>query len=80
MYSRLNKVFLSKRGCVKMARFYDSANESDLSRVEELLKRGGIEYSLRIPGEGAKLREIVVAEEDLVFAEVLLNDSSKAGK
>lgn len=63
-----------------MARFYDSMNDSDLSRVEGLLNSGGIEYSLRILGDGSELKEILVAEEDLVCAEWLLNsvvDSKK---
>jgi len=52
-----------------MARFYDSVSNSDLSRVESLLKKGGIEYSLQIVGEGSRLKEIQVAEEDLAAAE-----------
>lgn len=60
-----------------MARFYDSVNDSDLNRVEGLLKTGGIEYSLRILGEGSAFKEIVVAEEDLLYAEELLSDSFK---
>jgi len=55
-----------------MARFYDSVSDSDLDRVEELLKRGGIEYSLRILGKGSQLKEIQVAEEDLAAAERVL--------
>jgi hypothetical protein len=56
-----------------MARFYDSVNDSDLSRVERLLKLGGIEYSLQILGDGALLKEIQVAEEDLAEAERVLS-------
>lgn len=55
-----------------MARFYDSVSDSDLDRVENLLKRGGIEYSLRILGKGTQLKEIQVAEEDLAAAERVL--------
>lgn len=55
-----------------MARFYDAVSDSDLSRVEDLLKMGGIEYSLQILGEGALLKEILVAEEDLAAAERIL--------
>lgn len=56
-----------------MARFYDSANDSDLMRVEGLLKNGGIEYSLRVlGGESPLLKEIQVAEEDLADAENIL--------
>jgi len=58
-----------------MARFYDSVNDSDLSRVERLLKHGGIEYSLQILGDGALLKEIQVAEEDLAEAERILGQS-----
>jgi hypothetical protein len=55
-----------------MARFYDSVDDSDLIRVEGLLKKGGIEYSLQKVGDGARLQEIQVAEEDLAAAEELL--------
>ena len=55
-----------------MARFYDSMNELDLMRVEDLLKKGGIEYSLKILGNGERLKEIQVAEEDLEAAEEIL--------
>jgi hypothetical protein len=57
------------KGVSRMARFYDSVSNSDLSRVESLLKKGGIEYSLQIVGEGSRLKEIQVAEEDLAAAE-----------
>ncbi len=63
-----------------MARFYDSMNDSDLSRVEELLNRGGIEYSLRILKDGSALKEILVAEEDLIYAEWLLGNSVELKK
>lgn len=56
-----------------MARFYDSANESDLKRIEELLKKGGIEYSLRpLKDTMVLMQEIDVAEEDLAAAERIL--------
>ncbi len=55
-----------------MARFYDTRNESDLARVEGVLKRGGIEYCCRDSSDDPALREIMVAEEDMVFAEELL--------
>lgn len=48
-----------------MASFYDTVNDSDLSRVEGLLKKGGIVYTLRTIGTGTALKEIQVAEEDL---------------
>lgn len=55
-----------------MARFYDSVDNSELIRVEGLLKKGGIEYSLQKLGDGARLQEIHVAEEDLAAAEEIL--------
>jgi hypothetical protein len=58
---------------IRMARFYDSINDSDLSRVERLLQHGGIEYSLQILGDGTLLKEIQVAEEDLAEAERILS-------
>jgi hypothetical protein len=60
-----------------MARFYDSVNDSDVSRVEGLLRRGGIEYSLRILGDAPAFKEILVAEEDLAWAEELLNSGEQ---
>ena len=59
-----------------MARFYDSAHDSDLRWVEGLLKKGGIGYSLRILGDGPALKEIQVAEEDLASAEGLLSGAA----
>lgn len=56
-----------------MARFFDSVNDSEVSRVERLLKHGGIGYSLQILGDGALLKEIQVAEEDLAEAERILS-------
>jgi hypothetical protein len=56
-----------------MARFYDAMSDSDVSRVTDLLKEGGIEYSMQIMGDGAHLKEILVAEEDLAAAERLLS-------
>ena len=55
-----------------MARFYDSVSDSELSRVEGLLNKGGIEFSVQIVGDGARLQEILVAEEDLAAAEEIL--------
>jgi hypothetical protein len=63
---------LAEAEVMNMARFYDSVNDADLSRVERLLKHGGIEYSLQILGDGALLKEIQVAEEDLAEAERIL--------
>lgn len=56
-----------------MARFYDAVNDADLKLVEDLLKKGGIEYTVREVGDTSALtKEILVAEEDLVAAEQLL--------
>jgi len=62
-----------------MARFYDTLSDTDLSRVEALLDKGGIKYSLRILGEGTRFKEImVVAEEDLSAAEAALYGCTEA--
>ena len=56
-----------------MARFYDTVSYSDLRRVEGLLKKGGIVYSLRaLDDEQTRMKEILVAEEDLAAAERVL--------
>ena len=62
-----------------MARFYDTANDSDLARVEELLNSSGTAYSLRILGKESSLKEILVAEEDLANAEWLLGSTGPSG-
>lgn len=59
-----------------MARFYDTVNDLDLERVEGLLKKGGIVYTLRILGDDTPLKEIQVAEEDLADAERILYDKT----
>lgn len=60
-----------------MARFYDTVHKSELTRVEGLLKKGGIVYTLRVLGDhSARIREIQVAEEDLAAAEKILYGSS----
>ena len=62
-----------------MARFYDAVSDSSLRRVEELLKNGGIEYSMRVlEGDSAltRIREIQVAEEDMAAAEQLICGNS----
>ena len=62
-----------------MARFYDTVNYSDLRRVESLLKKGGIEYTLQVLGdESTLMKEILVAEEDLADAERLLYSTSSS--
>jgi hypothetical protein len=60
-----------------MASFYDSGNDSDLKRVEGLLKKGGIVYTLRALGTSTALKEFQVAEEDLADAERILCGSTR---
>jgi hypothetical protein len=56
-----------------MAVFYDPKDENDLRRVEELLRRNGIEFFLKEePVEGIGPAQVHVAEEDYPFAEALL--------
>lgn len=55
-----------------MVRFYDAKDESDLARVEAVLRKGGIEYFLSEVQSGSIAREIQVAEEDVPKAEELL--------
>jgi len=52
-----------------MVRCYDPNNETDRSRVEALFRSRGIGYAVSPKEEGG---EILVAEEDLPFAEELL--------
>jgi len=59
-----------------MARFYDAMDSSELARIETLLKNGGVEYTLSGADDG--VREILVAEEDLAFAERLISSSGKS--
>ena len=56
-----------------MARFYDPKNDRELSRVEAILRHGGIEYFLRSETvRGLGPMQVHVAEEDLPQAEKLL--------
>lgn len=59
-----------------MVRFYNPKDESDLTRVERLLRSGAIEYFL-VPDDGAWPVEIRVAEEDLPQAEALLQQAAR---
>ncbi len=52
--------------------FYDSVNDSDLKRVEGLLGKCGVVYTLRAIKGDTALKEIQVAEEDLADAERIL--------
>lgn len=56
-----------------MVSFYDPHDSSDQKHVEQLLRRGGIEYFLREnPAAELGTRQILVAEEDLPAAEIFL--------
>lgn len=56
-----------------MARFYDTASDTDLRQIEGLLKKKGIAYSLRVlDGDSVRMKEILVSEEDLADAEAML--------
>jgi hypothetical protein len=59
-----------------MASFYDTVQDSELKRVEGLLKKGGIAYTLRAIDKATSLNEIQVAEEDLADAERILCSST----
>ncbi|MDR3579276.1 MAG: hypothetical protein P4L44_04860 [Oryzomonas sp.] len=58
-----------------MARFYDTTDTHNRIWIENLLKHGGIGYSIREVGKSPSMTEISVAEEDLEHAEALLNSS-----
>ncbi len=61
-----------------MVRFYDPSDENDLARVEQVLKKGGIEYFLhREPEKAIGPHQIHVAEEDLPKAEELLLEAER---
>lgn len=56
-----------------MVLFYDPKDDDDLMNVENVLRKGGIEYFLRRePAEGLGRLQIVVAEEDVPAATELL--------
>jgi len=56
-----------------MVKFYDPKDESDLARVEAVLKEWGIEYFLiSEPEAGIGSLQVHVAEEDVPLAEKLL--------
>lgn len=59
-----------------MARFYDAVDSSELARIEAMLKNGGVEYTLS-SGTDSSVSEILVAEEDLAFAENLLSSTGE---
>lgn len=56
-----------------MVRFYDPIDQTDQQQVEQVLRRGGIEYCLLDePDPGLGSRQILIAEEDIPQAETLL--------
>ncbi|MBJ6726436.1 hypothetical protein [Geomesophilobacter sediminis] len=62
-----------------MVKFYDPKDAADLARIEAMLQRAGIEYSLaREPENGISPLQVQLAEEDLPSAEQLLLESEKA--
>ncbi|HJV37093.1 hypothetical protein [Geomonas sp.] len=56
-----------------MFKFYDPKDEADLARVENALKKGGVEYFVTSCKAGSGIvAEIEVAEEDIPKAEELI--------
>ena len=56
-----------------MAVFYDPKDDRDLARVKAVLDKEGIEYFLRRePAAGIGPMQVLVAEEDIPKAEMLL--------
>ena len=62
-----------------MVRFYNARNETDLARVEAILKKGGIEFFRMQGAAGSPGLEIEVAEEDIPMAEELVLSSATPG-
>jgi hypothetical protein len=58
-----------------MTRFYDPRDEADQERVEKILRKGGVEYFLRESEVDGHMKEIHVAEEDVQWAEELLQQT-----
>jgi hypothetical protein len=64
-----------------MSRFYDVASTSELNRIEGLLKLHGIEFTVRsTPDYLSLINEIFVAEEDMAFAEKLIDEFDAIAK
>jgi hypothetical protein len=57
-----------------MARFYDTLDNKELERVENILTSGGIGFTIQTARKGPPVNEILVAEEDLLYAELLLSN------
>ena len=63
-----------------MTLFYDPKDSDDLREIENVLKRGGIGYTLREePEKGLAPFQVHVAEEDIPRAEDLLMKKERAG-
>lgn len=63
-----------------MVRFYDPIDMVEQRHVEQLLRRGGIEYFLGGEADpGLDSRQILIAEEDVAEAERLLARNSCSG-
>lgn len=61
-----------------MVKFYDPANVAEQAVVEGVLRKAGIEYFLNQAEESNPgPAQILVAEEDLPFAEQLLADARR---
>jgi len=61
-----------------MSGFYDAKNDADLARVEAVLQKGGIEYTIAgWQSDDVAGKEIKVAEEDFSKAEELLLQAVK---
>ena len=59
-----------------MVRFYDAKDETELAAVASILKEHGIEFTVTPkPQPGIGRKEIMVAEEDIPFADELLRQS-----
>jgi hypothetical protein len=59
-----------------MVRFYDALKEPEFSVVIDLLKKHGIEFALTPrPQPDIGEKEILVAEEDVPFAEELVRQA-----
>jgi len=57
-----------------MARFYDTLDSKELEKVENILASGGIGFTVQTARKGPPVKEILVAEEDMVYAEMLLSN------
>ncbi|SNB47868.1 hypothetical protein [Geobacter sp. DSM 9736] len=64
-----------------MVFFYDPKDDADLTRVEGVLHKGGIEYFLRRePAGGPGRLQVCVAEEDVPEAHRLVETSESPGR